>query len=97
MISKHNIDAEVREYSLNTERAVSFRDVQIKSGGQCVVAQLNHVEFRAVSSSLLGFYAHDDITKPVYARIAYNVFNMDKRLAFIAKLPLIIGGFFELG
>ena len=30
-------------------------------------------------------------------RIAYNVFNMDKRLAFIAKLPLIIGGFFELG
>ena len=74
MISKRNIDAEVREYSLNTERAVkrklrmAFRDIQLKSGGQCVVAQLNHVEFRAVSSSLLGFYAQDDITKPVYDR-----------------------------
>ena len=36
------------------------------------------------------------IGSPV-ARIAYNVFNMDRRLGFIAKLPLIIGGFFELG
>ena len=34
---------------------------------------------------------------PTVPRIAYNVFNMDKRLGFIAKLPLIIGGFFELG
>ena len=31
------------------------------------------------------------------SRIAYNVFNMDRKLGFIAKLPLIIGGFFELG
>ena len=33
----------------------------------------------------------------VLPRIAYNVFNMDTLLPFIAKLPLIIGGFFELG
>ena len=70
----HSIDAEVGVHSLNTERAVkrklkmTFTDVQIKSGGQCVVAQLDHVEFRAVSSSLLDFYAHDYITKPVYDR-----------------------------
>ena len=31
------------------------------------------------------------------ARIAYNVFNMDRKLGFIAKLPLIIGGFFLAG
>ena len=31
------------------------------------------------------------------SRIAYNVFNMDKKVGEIAKLPLIIGGFFELG
>ena len=30
-------------------------------------------------------------------RIAYNVFNMDTKVGFIAKLPLILGGFFELG
>ena len=30
-------------------------------------------------------------------RIAYNVFNMDRKVVFIAKLPLILGGFFELG
>ena len=63
MISKHSIDAEVRDHSLNTERAVkrklkmAFTDVEIKSGGQCIVAQRNHVKFRAVSSSLLDFYA----------------------------------------
>ena len=33
----------------------------------------------------------------VPSRIAYNVFNMDKKVGEIAKLPLIIGGFFELG
>ena len=33
----------------------------------------------------------------IIARIAYNVFNMDKKVGEIAKLPLIIGGFFELG
>ena len=33
----------------------------------------------------------------IQTRIAYNVFNMDRKLGFIAKLPLIIGGFFELG
>ena len=33
----------------------------------------------------------------VRARIAYNVFNMDRKVVFIAKLPLILGGFFELG
>ena len=32
----------------------------------------------------------------VLARIAYNVFNMDTKVGFIAKLPLILGGFFEL-
>merc|ERR1712102_267333 len=30
-------------------------------------------------------------------RIAYNVFNMDRKLRLIAKLPLIIGGFFLAG
>ena len=39
----------------------------------------------------------DHTKESFWARIAYNVFNMDRRLAFIAKLPLIIGGFFELG
>ena len=33
----------------------------------------------------------------VKPRIAYNVFNRDRKLGKIAKLPLIIGGFFELG
>ena len=33
----------------------------------------------------------------IWARIAYNVFNMDRKVVFIAKLPLILGGFFELG
>ena len=33
-------------------------------------------------------------TESVISQIA---FNMDRRLGFIAKLPLIIGGFFELG
>ena len=31
----------------------------------------------------------------VLPRIAYNVFNMDRKLRFIAKLPLIIGVFFS--
>ena len=35
--------------------------------------------------------------KYLIARIAYNVFNMDTKVGFIAKLPLILGGFFELG
>ena len=29
----------------------------------------------------------------IWSRIAYNVFNMDRKLRFIAKLPLIIGVF----
>ena len=62
----------MRDYSLNAAKAVkrkqkmAFTNVAIKSGGQCIVAQLNHVEFKTVSSSLLDFYARDNIVKPVY-------------------------------
>ena len=47
MISKHDMDAEVRDYSLNAAKTVkrklkmAFTNVAIKSGGQCIVAQLN--------------------------------------------------------
>ena len=41
------MDAEVRDYSLNAAKTVkrklkmAFTNVAIKSGGQCIVAQLN--------------------------------------------------------
>ena len=38
-----------------------------------------------------------DLCLWIESRIAYNVFNRDRKLGKIAKLPLIIGVFFQLG
>lgn len=62
MSTKKGAEIEVRNYSLDTNRAgerklkIKFENIEEKGKGQCLVAQLSLVPFESLSTSIYNFY-----------------------------------------